>query len=70
MLGALLNPLRLHVLSSAFHLTGTLCRERVHALQPEGEGPDVMMEPLRQHDPGKTQPSLDEGAAQAAPCSQ
>jgi hypothetical protein len=26
-------------------------REDVHELQPEGEGPDVMMEPLRQHDP-------------------
>ena len=29
------------------------CSEQVHELQPEGEGPDVMMEPLRQHDPGE-----------------
>ncbi|KAI7846378.1 hypothetical protein COHA_000089 [Chlorella ohadii] len=32
-------------------LAGAPEREQVHELQPEGEGPDVMMEPLRQHDP-------------------
>ncbi|PRW45129.1 Acyl- sterol acyl transferase [Chlorella sorokiniana] len=31
-------------------------REDVHELQPEGEGPDVMMEPLRQHDPEERLP--------------
>jgi hypothetical protein len=34
------------------HRTPLLCSEDVHELQPEGEGPAVMMEPLRQHDPG------------------
>ncbi|KAI3426459.1 hypothetical protein D9Q98_008826 [Chlorella vulgaris] len=42
----------------------SLPREPPHALQPEGEGPEVMMEPLRQRDPEVRRLSVAEAQAE------